>query len=113
MKILSFALAIGTLLGSLALAGDENWPQFRGPDGDGHSDAKGLPLTWSETNHVKWKTPIHDRAWSSPVVWGSQLWLTTASEDGTKLFAICVDRESGRLTRDLKLFDVANPQFAH
>jgi|ERR1043166_2406363 outer membrane protein assembly factor BamB len=109
MKRYLFALC----LAGANVFGAENWPQFRGPDGDGHSDSKGLPLTWSETNHVKWKTPIHDRAWSSPVVWGSQVWLTTASEDGTKLFALCVDRESGKIKRDLKLFDVANPQFAH
>lgn len=91
----------------------ENWPQFRGPNGDGHSDAKGLPINWSETNHVKWKTPIHGRAWSSPVIWGNQIWLTTATEDGTRLFAMCVDRESGKVIRDLKLFDVVLPQYAH
>jgi len=39
----------------------ENWPQFRGPDGTGHSDARGLPLQWSETRNLVWKTAIHDR----------------------------------------------------
>jgi len=97
---------------SLLRAGD-NWPQFRGPDGDGHSDSAGLPLKWSETENVKWKTPIHGRGWSSPVVWGSQVWLTTATEDGRELFVVCVDRNSGRILRDQKLFDVANPQFCH
>jgi outer membrane protein assembly factor BamB len=101
------------LLWASTLLASENWPQFRGPDGDGHSDAKGLPLTWSESDHVRWKTPIHDRAWSSPVIWGGQIWITTATEDGTKLFAVCVDRETGKIVHDIKLFDVANPQFAH
>ncbi len=91
----------------------DNWPQYRGPDGDGHSTAKGLPLTWSETNNVKWKTPIHGRAWSSPVVWGNQIWLTTATEDGRDLFAVCVDRDTGKVIHDLKLFTVEKPQFAH
>lgn len=91
----------------------DNWPQFRGPAGDGHSRAKHLPLRWDEETHVKWKTPIHGRAWSSPVIWGEQIWLTTATEDGTSLYAICVDRDTGRVTRDLKLFDVEKPQFAH
>ena len=106
------AVLAGLLLAGSALAA-ENWPQFRGPDGDGHSDAKGLPLTWSETNHIKWKTPVHDRAWSSPVIWGNQIWMTTATEDGTKLYAVCVDRDTGNVIHDKKLFDVPNPQFAH
>ncbi len=113
MKESLFAFALASLLWTGAASGASNWPQFRGPDGDGHSEAKGLPLTWSESNHVKWKTPIHDRGWSSPVVWDNQVWMTTATEDGAKLFAVCVDRETGKIVHDLKLFDVANPQFAH
>src|SRR6185312_15265158 len=76
---------------SFLRAGD-NWPQYRGPNGDGHSDSKGLPLTWSETENVKWKTPVHGKAWSCPVIWGNQVWLTTATEDGHELFVVCVDR---------------------
>src|SRR4051812_21786069 len=79
-----------------ATAGD-NWPQFRGPGGEGHSDATGVPLTWSETENVKWKTPIHDRGWSSPVVWGKQIWMTTATPDGLQMFAVCVDLDSGAI----------------
>jgi len=99
----SFLLAM--LWGNSALRAADNWPQFRGPRGDGSTDSR-LTLTWSETNHVKWKTPIHDRAWSSPVVWGKQVWLTTASEDGLKLYAVGVDRDSGKIVHNLKLFDV-------
>jgi outer membrane protein assembly factor BamB len=62
---------------------------------------------------VKWKTAIHGRAWSSPVILGNQIWLTTATEDGHELFAICVDRESGEIIRDMKLFHIEEPQFAH
>ncbi len=96
-----------------ALADDTNWPQFRGPTGDGISTATGLPLEWSETNHIAWKTPVHGKAWSSPVVWGNQIWFTTASEDGRELFAVCVDRATGKILRDQKLFDIEKPQFAH
>jgi outer membrane protein assembly factor BamB len=106
-------LVCGLACSAQRLAAGENWPQFRGPEGDGHADAPRLPLTWSETDHVKWKTALHGRAWSSPVIWGRQIWLTTATEDGTRLFALCVDRESGAVQRDLKLFDVEKPQFAH
>src|SRR5437868_14343376 len=92
--------------------GGENWPQFRGPDGNGLSDSKEVPLTWTEEKNVKWKTPIHGKAWSSPVIWGSQVWLTTATADGKELSVLCVDRESGKILRDQKLFDVEKPQFS-
>jgi outer membrane protein assembly factor BamB len=88
----------------------ENWPQFRGPDGNGVSDATGLPLTFSDTENVRWKTPIHGKGWSSPVVWGDQVWLTTATEDGKEMFAVCADLATGRIVRDIKLWDVAEPQ---
>ena len=95
------------------MRGAENWPQFRGPDGTGHSDARGLPLHWSETRNVVWKTAIHDRGWSSPVIHGKQIWLTSASKDGRELFVLCIDRDTGKIIRDWKLFDVAQPQFVH
>ena len=106
------ATLAGVLLGMLSHA-ESNWPQFRGPKGDGHSDATGLPLTWSETENVKWKTPIHGKAWSSPVVWGGQVWVSTAPEEGTRLHAICIDKETGKIVRDIKLFDVVLPQYVH
>jgi outer membrane protein assembly factor BamB len=88
-----------------ALAAD-NWPEFRGPHGDGRSDAKNLPLTWSETQNVRWKTAIHDKGWSSPVVWGNQVWLTTATEEGDKCYAVAVDRDTGNVVHDVLLFEV-------
>ena len=89
------------------------WPEFKGPNGSGTSTATGLPLTWSDTEHVRWKTALHGRAWSSPVVLGNQVWVTTATEDGKQLFAIAVDQATGKVVHDLKLFDVATPQYAH
>ena len=68
------ALAVG-LAWPVFAADDLNWPEFRGPRGDGITTSTGLPVTWSETAQVKWKTPIHGRAWSSPVIWGNQIWL--------------------------------------
>jgi outer membrane protein assembly factor BamB len=90
--------------------GSDQWPDFRGPTQDGHSDATGLPLTWSETEHVKWKTPIPGRAWSSPVVSGNQVWITTAPEDGSELFAVALGRRDGKIIHNIKLFDVSNQQ---
>ncbi|NQU19720.1 MAG: PQQ-binding-like beta-propeller repeat protein [Candidatus Nealsonbacteria bacterium] len=100
------AIAISASLASAA----DNWPQFRGPTGDGHSDATGLPPAWSETENVAWKTPIHDRGWSSPVVWENQIWMTTATADGHRLFAVCVDRRTGKIVHDVKVFDVDEPE---
>ena len=87
------------------------WPQFRGPTGQGIGQAKNLPASWNEKEHVAWKTPVHGKAWSSPVVWGDQVWLTSATEDGKQLFVLCVDRGSGKVLRDVKLYDIANPQY--
>jgi outer membrane protein assembly factor BamB len=89
----------------VALAAD-NWPEFRGPHGDGHADATGLPTTWSETQNVRWKAAIHDKGWSSPVVWGNQVWVTTATEAGEKMYAVGLDRDTGKVIHDVLLFEV-------
>lgn len=82
----------------------DDWPQFRGPTGQGHSDERGLPLTWSENKNVKWKTAIPGKGWSSPVIQGDRIWLTTATEEGKSLRAIAVDRNSGAILLNLELF---------
>jgi outer membrane protein assembly factor BamB len=90
------------------------WTQFRGPTGDGLSDAKRLPTTWSEDDeNIAWKTPMPGKAWSSPVVLGKQIWLTNATPDSRKLSAVCVDRNTGKIIHDVKLFDVEKPQYIH
>lgn len=116
MLFRSLALTLGvSVLYALSAVGtfaaEEYWNQYRGPRGDGTSAAKGLPTTWSETEHVKWKAPVRGKAWSSPVVWGEQVWLTTAPPDGKELFAICLDLSSGKPTHDVKVFDVEKPQY--
>jgi outer membrane protein assembly factor BamB len=83
----------------------EQWTQFRGPNGTGISDSKGLPTSWSEKENVAWKTKIHGKGWSSPVVWGKQVWLTTADPAGKERFALCVHRDTGKIIHDLKVFD--------
>jgi len=86
-----------------------NWTEFRGPSGDGHSNITDLPLKWSESENVTWKTPVHGLGWSSPVIWGNQIWMTTAENKGKELYAVCVDRKSGKIVHDIKLFEVAKP----
>ncbi|HEV2971398.1 MAG TPA: PQQ-binding-like beta-propeller repeat protein [Pirellulales bacterium] len=91
-----------------ARAGDD-WVQFRGQGGQGVSDSTGLPLTWSESENIAWKTPIPGKGWSSPVVLGNQIWLTTALDDGHSLRAVCVDRQSGRIVYDTEVFQIEEP----
>lgn len=104
----SLCLALLFVPAALATA-EENWPQFRGPRGDGTSDATGLPTRFNESENVRWKTPLHDRGWSSPVVFGDQIWVTAAPEDGTKDYAICVDKNTGKILYDIHLWDVEEP----
>ena len=85
MRRLWLAAILFTLISVRLADAGETWPQFRGPDGNGKSDATNLPLTWSDTQNVKWNTPVHGKAWSSPVVWGKQVWMTTATPDGKEL----------------------------
>lgn len=63
-------------------AADSNWPQWRGPDGQGISTEKNLPTEWSETKNILWKTPIPGQGYSQPIIWGKRVFLTTAVEGG-------------------------------
>jgi len=96
-----------------ALLPAEDWPQFRGPTGQGHSAESKLPPSWSETENVRWKTPVLGRGWSSPAVVGGRIWLTTATEDGRSLRAVSIDAASGKITHDVEVFRLRNPGVVH
>ena len=117
ITILTLILLSILALGNAPQAQDEvkqdNWNQFRGPNGDGTTSANNLPIEFNENKNIRWKTPIHDKGYSSPIVWDNQIWLTTARTDGTELYAICVALESGDIIHDIKVFDVENPQLEH
>ena len=106
----ALVLILVTMTGHSMSLANEQWSQFRGPEGNGHVKSKSLPMEWSETKNISWKTAIHDRGWSSPVIWNNQIWMTTATKDGKKLFAICVDKMTGKILHDLHVFDVSSPQ---
>src|SRR6187549_1661228 len=94
------ALSVFLLLVSFAFAHAEDWPQFRGPTGDGISHSKNVPVTWSATEHVAWKQELPGVGWSSPVLVKDRLYLTTATGEGTEeisLRALCLDAGSGRV----------------
>jgi outer membrane protein assembly factor BamB len=104
------------LLFAGASAARADWPEFRGPWGDGRASAPGdtkvlgLPLHWSETNNVRWKTEIPYRGWSTPVVMGGQVWLTTATLEGHDFYAVGVDAETGQIRFNEKVFHSDNPE---
>lgn len=107
--ILRRTAALVLLLSSAALIHGEDWPQFRGPGGEGHSTETGLPLRWSESENIAWKTPVAGRGWSSPVVSGGRVWLTTSvgrRGGGASLRVLSYDFNSGALLVDVEVFSV-------
>lgn len=87
-----------------ATAQQSNWTHFRGSNLDGISEETGIPTTWNDSVNVVWKTRINGKGWSSPVVYGDQVWLTTATEDGKQMFGVCVDFKTGKEIYNIKLF---------
>jgi len=81
-----------------------DWPEFRGPTGQGHSIEKGLPLNWTETSNVKWKTAVPGVGWSSPSIQNDLIWLTTATEEGRSLRLIAVDVATGHIINNVEVF---------
>jgi len=106
VQILGFVVGLFLVVG----AAWADWTDWRGPTRDGRSDAEGLPLNWSETENVMWKSTIHDEGHSTPVILGNQVWLTTATKEGTTLYAVCVDLETGAVVHDVAVFQVVSPQ---
>ncbi len=115
LSLLQLATAVSfTLFASTAVIADApSWNQYRGPHGNGHADKADLPVQFSEDENVKWKTPIKGKAWSSPVVWGKQVWVTNAPEDGRKMDAVCLDLDTGKVLHNITVFEVAEPQYCH
>ena len=111
MKIICTAIIAGVLSGAYSTAAD--WPQFRGPGGQGHSDATNLPLTWSESENIVWKVPVPGLGWSSPSIQGNQIWLSTAVDEGKSLHAIALDRVTGQTLVDVVVFEIAEPGSVH
>lgn len=106
-------MALTTALLFLAAPATADWPQFRGPTGQGISSARDVPIEWSATSNVAWKVPLPGSGWSSPVLAGGRLYVTTAvgasdaEEEGDEpsavsLQAICLDAEDGRILWDVE-----------
>lgn len=130
---------VGILIVSTACAGE--WRQFRGPDGQGRAEARNLPVTWSETENVQWKTAVPGRGWSSPVYADGKIWLTTGVEksltpealqkqkltklafnpmakemslvESVSLRAVSIDADNGKVLTDTELMTVKEPPGIH
>lgn len=135
LRLVLFAAAVA--LAPSLLAAAPEWPEWRGPGQQGIATETGLPVTWGEGSNVTWKVALSGRAWSSPVIDGKQIWLTTAIETPAKkedaerrlkantgnqpltllekveFQALCVDRDSGQLVKTVSLFTVPEPQWVH
>ena len=114
MFVNKYLMAFIILLLPAMSSGD--WPEFRGPWGNGMASvpgsnkSTGIPLHWSERENVKWKTSIPYKGWSTPVVMDNQVWLTTATLEGHDFFVICIDAESGVILFNKKLIHADNPE---
>jgi outer membrane protein assembly factor BamB len=116
---------------------DAHWPQWRGPSAQGIATATQIPTQWSDTTNIRWKVKTIGRGYSSPVITGNQIWLTTAIEtaasaeaaalrlksntgdqpltllDQAELKALCYERDSGKLLHEVSLLTVKDPQWVH
>lgn len=94
-----------TIPGSIA-SDRWQWPQFGGPTGTGAANEEAAtPTEWSESRNVRWKLPLEGRGWSSPVVWDDAAYMTAATEDGSRMWGLCVDLTSGELRWRRELFE--------
>jgi outer membrane protein assembly factor BamB len=91
----ALSVVVALTLSSPLLA--EDWPQFRGPTGQGVSTETGLPTEWSADSGIAWSTPIPGRGWSSPIVHGDRVFVTTATEEGRSFRLLCLDRATGKI----------------
>ena len=136
-RSIALIAALTLTIVSSTFAAESGWPQFRGPGGQGHSSATSLPSSWSEDENCVWKCPLPGKGWSSPVMAGDEIWMTTAVESPISeeekaerlkgntgnqplnvagklsLRALCVDKRSGKLIHNVELLVESKPQPTH
>lgn len=98
--------AVALLTGGLRppLARGEDWPRFRGPNGQGIANEPNVPTKWGETENVAWKVPVPADGWSSPVVAGGRVYLTGTTDGGKACHVLAFDAATGRLLWDKEVF---------
>lgn len=104
LGLFSVAVCVEVAAGRACAAGD--WPEFRGPTGQGIASATNVPLHWSATSNVVWKSAVPGEGWSSPVLVNGKIYLTTATTDAgqTSLRALCVNASEGTILWNVEVF---------
>ena len=97
IKFKLFSFTFFLIVNSFIVIQAQNWPGFRGPNGDGTSTEKNLPVRWDSVTNVVWKTPVTGTGYSSPVVWADKLFITTALSQTQEKVLLCYDAKSGKL----------------
>lgn len=102
----------GLVLGGVLLLGlplrllSADWPRFRGPSGQGLSEERDLPLEWDAERNIRWKTQVPGEGWSSPVVAGGRVYLTTVTDSQTRARVLAFDRASGAVVWDTVVTEI-------
>lgn len=107
MRNSTFAAAVLVCVAAPLRSAETEWPQFRGPTGQGLATATGLPTEWSTTKNVVWKQSIPGHGWSSPVVSRGRVFLTTGEAvegRGLSLRTICLDSSNGEVVWSTEVF---------
>ena len=130
------ALGFVTVMATMVLAGDQ-WPEWRGPGGQGYAQVRDLPVSWSETEHVAWKVVVPGRGWSTPVIENGRVWVTTGIDtpaskadaerrrktstnaqpltisESVSLRAVGLDLKTGEVLHDIEVISQRDPQMIH
>lgn len=125
------------LLVPAILSGADSWPQWRGPDANGHAEKAGYPSVWNKQKNVAWKSVLPGRGHSSPIHEDGLIWITTAIEtpaseaekkerlkenkglptvivlSKVSLRALQIDPKSGKILRNVEIFEKKQPQWVH
>lgn len=103
-SVLCTVLCWMMIYGVVASGEQENWPRFRGPNGQGVSTATDLPVQWDAEENIAWKTSIPGEGWSSPIVWNDRVFLTSTTNGGKDCHVVALDLSSGRILWDKTVF---------
>ncbi len=103
-RIITSLLTILMVSGVLWSQEPGAWTHFRGSNLNGISSEKGFPSTWNDSANIAWKVPESGKGWSSPVIFGKQVWFTTANQESREMRALCVDLETGLTLHDRLMF---------
>lgn len=113
VSLILYANLIIVLIVGNCKAQQQNWTHFRGDNLNGISYDPKVPVHWNDSTNILWKTDLKGKGWSSPVVYGNQIWLTTASADGKEMKGFCLDFSSGKEIFSILLFTPEKLQRKH